>query len=173
MGKKTALLIGRYQPFHKGHLEVVKQILNECDELIIGIGSAQYSHTKENPFTAGERLEMIRAALDAENVPRDRYMIIPIQDLHNNSIWVHHIKAICPNFDVIYTRNPLATRLFQEGSIKVKAQPLFDRHIYSGTAIREEMIAGGDWEKFIPGASAKIIRKIGGIERLNSIVGED
>jgi nicotinamide-nucleotide adenylyltransferase len=173
MEKKTALLIGRYQPFHKGHLEVVKQILNESDELIIGIGSAQYSHTKDNPFTAGERLEMIRAALDAEGISRDRYWIIPIQDINNNSVWAHHIKAICPNFDVIYTRNPLATRLFKEGGIKVKAQPLFDRHIYSGTSIREEMIDSGDWEKFIPLASARVIKKIGGVERLKSIVGDD
>ncbi len=51
----TALLIGRFQPFHNGHLEVVKTISKKCDRMIIGIGSAQLSHTFENPFTAGER----------------------------------------------------------------------------------------------------------------------
>src|SRR3970040_1541422 len=51
-----ALWIGRFQPFHLGHLSMAKRILAEVDELVIGIGSAQYSHTPENPFTAGERL---------------------------------------------------------------------------------------------------------------------
>jgi nicotinamide-nucleotide adenylyltransferase len=42
---RDCLLIGRFQPFHKGHLQVVKTIARDCDDIIIGIGSAQYSHT--------------------------------------------------------------------------------------------------------------------------------
>ena len=54
--KKRGLLIGRMQPVHNGHIEIIKQILEEVDEIIIGIGSAQLSHELKNPFTAGERL---------------------------------------------------------------------------------------------------------------------
>ncbi|MBP7820288.1 MAG: adenylyltransferase/cytidyltransferase family protein, partial [Candidatus Methanofastidiosum sp.] len=50
-----ALYIGRFQPFHLGHLHVVKLILNSSKEIIIAIGSSQVSHTIQNPFTAGER----------------------------------------------------------------------------------------------------------------------
>ncbi len=57
------LLIGRFQPFHKGHLYVIGKIAEEVDEIIIGIGSAQKSHCLDNPFTAGERLMMIKKAL--------------------------------------------------------------------------------------------------------------
>ena len=42
--KKRGLLIGRMQPVHNGHIEIIKQILEEVDEIIIGIGSAQLSH---------------------------------------------------------------------------------------------------------------------------------
>ncbi|MEM3596417.1 MAG: adenylyltransferase/cytidyltransferase family protein, partial [Candidatus Bathyarchaeia archaeon] len=56
----VGLYVGRFQPFHLGHLEVVRSILNRADELIIAIGSSQYSHTRRNPFTAGERVTMIR-----------------------------------------------------------------------------------------------------------------
>ncbi|HIQ38838.1 MAG TPA: nicotinamide-nucleotide adenylyltransferase, partial [Methanothermococcus okinawensis] len=52
-------LIGRWQPFHKGHLSIIEEISKEVDELIIGIGSAQKSHTLNDPFTAGERIMMI------------------------------------------------------------------------------------------------------------------
>lgn len=48
---------GRFQPFHLGHLEVLKWGLNKVDELIVLVGSAQESHTLTNPFTAGERIE--------------------------------------------------------------------------------------------------------------------
>ncbi|MCK5309571.1 MAG: adenylyltransferase/cytidyltransferase family protein, partial [Thermoplasmata archaeon] len=49
------LIIGRFQPFHKGHFEVLKEIAGQVDKLIIGIGSADESYTFEDPFTAGER----------------------------------------------------------------------------------------------------------------------
>ena len=61
--KKRGLLIGRMQPVHNGHIEIIKQILEEVDEIIIGIGSAQLSHELKNPFTAGERLMMLNQAL--------------------------------------------------------------------------------------------------------------
>ncbi|HDH28034.1 MAG TPA: nicotinamide-nucleotide adenylyltransferase, partial [Euryarchaeota archaeon] len=50
-----ALLIGRFQPFHKGHLAVIKKILSEADELIIVVGSSQHRGAVENPFSADER----------------------------------------------------------------------------------------------------------------------
>ena len=57
--EKRGLFLGRFQPFHLGHLDVIKQALKMVDELVIVIGSAQYSHTFENPFTDSEREEMI------------------------------------------------------------------------------------------------------------------
>ncbi len=169
----TALLIGRYQPFHKGHLEVVKKILEECEVLVIGIGSAQYSHSRENPFTGGERLSMIAEALAEGKIPLHRYIIIPIPDINNNAAWVSHVKTYCPPFDVVYTRNPLSKRLFEEAGIKVKEQPLFDRHKYSGTAIRDKMIAGQEWESLVPKGVARVVKKISGVERLKSVIGND
>ncbi|MEM3766696.1 MAG: adenylyltransferase/cytidyltransferase family protein, partial [Candidatus Bathyarchaeia archaeon] len=32
---KRGLFVGRFQPFHKGHLHVIKEILSEVDELVI------------------------------------------------------------------------------------------------------------------------------------------
>ena len=57
------LMVGRFQPFHNGHLYLSNQILQECDELIIAIGSAQFNYIYKDPFTAGERVLMIHAAL--------------------------------------------------------------------------------------------------------------
>jgi len=54
-----ALFIGRFQPFHKGHLLFLKSIYTQYDKIIIGIGSSQYSNSLDNPFSYDERKMMI------------------------------------------------------------------------------------------------------------------
>ena len=73
------LFVGRFQPFHNGHLEAVKSILRECDEAVIAVGSSQKSHEPDNLFTVGERIEMIyeslkEAAIDPYVAIRDAYV---------------------------------------------------------------------------------------------------
>jgi len=72
-----ALFIGRFQPFHNGHAEVVRFLSKEYDEFIIGIGSAQSSHEIENPFTAKERTKMIKAFLKSEDIINFQICEIP------------------------------------------------------------------------------------------------
>ena len=74
----TALFIGRFQPFHNAHLEDIKNILKEADEIIIGIGSSQESNTKENPFSYEERKEMIEETLKADSIPN--FKVIEVQN---------------------------------------------------------------------------------------------
>jgi len=76
----AGLYVGRFQPFHLGHLEAVKHILHKIDELVIVVGSAQDSHTLENPFTAGERITMIRLALRAAKIDANRFTVLPLPD---------------------------------------------------------------------------------------------
>jgi len=158
------LFIGRFQPFHKGHLAMVKRILQDNDEVIIGIGSAQYSHTGENPFTAGERFEMIKRTLDAEGI-RD-YHIVPIPDTHVHSVWVSHVKSLVPPFDAVVTNSDLVVRLFREHGMKVLSPSLVSREKYSGTEVRRRMLKGGDWQSLVPSVVADYIKEIDGIERI-------
>ncbi len=159
-----AFLIGRFQPFHNGHLAMVKRILETNDEVIIGIGSAQYSHTGENPFTAGERYEMIKRALDAEGIAN--YHIVPIPDTHVHSVWVSHILSLVPHFDVVYSNSDLVVRLFREHGFKVLSPPLVDRKDLSGTQVRERILKAKDWTSLVPPAVAGYIKEIDGVERL-------
>ena len=106
----SALIIGRFQPFHKGHLSVIKMVAEKSDSIIIGIGSAQLSHTFENPFTAGERHLMISRALRHEGI--DNCYLVPIVDINQYSLWVAHVESMVPPFDTVYSNNPLTRRLF-------------------------------------------------------------
>lgn len=74
---KIGLYIGRFQPFHKGHLNVVEEALNHCDKLIIAIGSAQEFGTEKNPFSFELRKELISRSLWGKG---KRCIIIGIND---------------------------------------------------------------------------------------------
>ena len=65
---KRGLFIGRFQPFHLGHLQDIINALKEVDELVIGIGSSNEKHTKYNPFSVEERIEMIDLVLPNNNI---------------------------------------------------------------------------------------------------------
>jgi len=167
---RRALYLGRFQPYHLGHHQVLRQIANEVDEIIVGIGSAQKSHEIENPFTAGERVLMVSSALLEFNI---RHYVIPIEDIQRNSLWVSHVKSMVPPFDIAYTNNPLVIELLSEAGIEVKQSPLFKRNNYSGTEIRRRMLEGDKWEHFVPERVVEIIREIDGVKRLKTVSQSD
>ncbi len=163
------LYVGRFQPFHIGHLNAIKDIMKQVDELVIVIGSAQYSHTVNNPFTAGERLTMIHAALGEARMDRSVIWIVPVPDAHLHMLWVSAVEGYTPRFDVVYTNEPLTRRLFMEAGYRVKSIRLFDRKQYSSTRIREVMVRGTEWEKFVPKSVSAYIKEIDGINRLQDL----
>ena len=168
-----ALFVGRFQPFHKGHLKAVKDILGKVDELVIVVGSSQYSHTLDNPFTTGERITMIRRAMEKERVSPSKYWIIPVPDVHVHMIWVAQVVGYTPKFDVVYTNEPLTRRLFIEAGYNVEPVPFHKRKIYSSTEIRKRMLSGGDWKELAPESVSEFIKEIDGVGRLLDLAKKD
>ena len=167
---KRAFYIGRFQPYHYGHDAVIKSIAKEIDELVIGIGSAQRSHSTPDPFTAGERVLMISAALEDLEIP---HYIIPIEDVKYNSIWPAHVRSMTPPFELVYSNNPLVIQLFSDFNVKVKQSPMYQRAECSGTRIREKMLKDEDWEHLVPDKVVEIIKEINGIQRLKNVTRKD
>ena len=157
------------QPVHNGHMQIIKQILNEVDEIIIGIGSAQLSHELKDPFTAGERVVMVSQALAETNIDPSRYYIIPMQDINFNALWVSHVKLLTPPFSVIYSGNPLVKQLFSEEGYEVKQPPLYDRLNLSGNEVRRRILNDENWQELVPNATTEIINEINGVERLKNL----
>jgi nicotinamide-nucleotide adenylyltransferase len=146
---------------------LARKIVNEYGSLIIGIGSAQESHTLANPFTAGERQYMIQKALEADSI-HDFYLV-PIEDIHRNSLWVSHILSLTPPFDVAISANPLVKRLFLEAGKNVLEPQMKSRETYSGTEIRRKIINGEKWDDLVPGEVYKVIVEVDGIRRLKDL----
>lgn len=162
-----ALFIGRFQPFHKGHLKIIRNISKTYDKIIIGIGSSQYSHISENPFTSEERMEMINQTLVRNDIKN--YKIILIPDIHNPPKWIEHVKSIIRDFDVIITNNLFTKSLFLEKNYEVIDTPLYKKEIYSGKEIRKRIRNGEQWEDLVPEEVERYIKRINGIDRLKKI----
>ena len=166
MGTTRGFLIGRFQPFHNGHCRLVEEIATEVDELIVGIGSADDSHTIRNPFTAGERIMMITKTLESVEITT---YTVPIEDLDRNSVWVSHVESMSPRFEVAYSNNPLVIQLFIEAGVEVRQTTMFNRDDLKGSEIRELMIEGGDWQQYVPHAVVEVVDEINGIQRIRTI----
>ncbi|MCL2786592.1 MAG: nicotinamide-nucleotide adenylyltransferase [Methanomassiliicoccaceae archaeon] len=162
--ERDSLLIGRFQPLHYGHLEVMRKISAASENMTIGIGSAQYSHTVNNPFTAGERYRMIANTM--KEVGIDNAYIVPIEDLNRYSVWVSHVISMSPPFSIVYSNNTLTRRLFKEAGYEIKDSPMYNRHEYSGKEVRRRMLCDGDWRSLVPEAVAKVIDDIDGVGRI-------
>ena len=162
-----SLLIGRFQPFHKGHLQIIKDIYKQYEEIIIGIGSSQYNHTLNDPFTSDERKLMIDNSL--ENIDINNYIIALIPDIHNYSKWVDYVTSILPDFDVLITNNILIKDLFTKKEYYVKETPLFNKNKYSGKEIRRRIINDEPWDNLVPKPVFDIINYINGVKRLKRL----
>ncbi|MFZ2455661.1 MAG: nicotinamide-nucleotide adenylyltransferase [Candidatus Altiarchaeia archaeon] len=161
----TALIIGRFQPFHLGHLLLAQEAAKEADNLLICIGSSQESHTPNNPFTAEERRRMILSSV--KDLGR-KVSVFEVPDIGNNGRWVAHVEDIVPIFDVVYTNGELERSLFAKAGYRVHATGLFNREKYSGTEIRRRILAGVSWRHLVPGGTIAIMDEIKGTERIRS-----
>ena len=141
----TGLFIGRFQPFHKGHLATVRFALRKVDQLVIVVGSAQKSHEPKNPFTAGERIRMIKESLDSEKVDVGKILIIPIPDVDVHSLWTQQVDILVPKYDVVFANDPFTLMLFRERRVKTIEAPLVDRIKEINGVERVKTIAGHDW----------------------------
>ncbi len=168
-----ALFIGRFQPFHFGHLHAIETILTECDELILVVGSAQMSHQRDNPFTAGERIEMIRGALTESDIPPDRYMIIPIPDAPAHRVWVSAVESQTPRFDLVFSNQSLTRRLLIEAGYEVRSIALFQRGKFEASDIRRRILEGRDWSELVPSQVYRVVQEIDGENRIRDLAKSD
>ena len=100
MSKKydTLVLIGRFQPIHNAHLEIIKRATALCDQLVIVTGSAAQPRTYKNPFTSQERANMIKSATAGLSMS---ITVVPnIDTIYNDQAWAVRIQKIVS--DTVY-----------------------------------------------------------------------
>ncbi len=83
--------IGRFQPFHNAHLETIHIALQQSQQVILALGSAQHERNIKNPFLASEREQMIRS--NFSDTEQNRLAFVSIIDVFNDAKWVDQVKT--------------------------------------------------------------------------------
>lgn len=165
--------MGRFQPFHLGHFDIIKQALSECDEIIIAITSSQFNYLEKDPFTAGERIEMIHNSLKESDIDVSKCIVVGIENQFNIATWASYLKSALPKFDKVYSGNEYVSMLLNDSDIRVIHPKFLDREKYNATRIRKMIIDNEDWQKLVPQAVVKLITSIDGINRIKVISQSD
>jgi len=161
------LLIGRFQPFHLGHLDAVLFGLSRTENLFVGIGSSNKSNERKNPFSAEERTEMIISSIESSMI--DRLKIFDIPDVDNHEKWTFEIDQIVPKYDVVFSNDEFTKTLFEKRKIDVIPVVLKDREKFSGTNVRQLITDDKNWQDLVPRGARKVLDKINAIERLKNL----
>lgn len=147
---------------------MVRKILEEHSGVVFGVGSSQFEHTKENPFSFEERSRMIQSVMETEGI--GNYRIVPLEDFGDDELWVNNVRKLVPEFGLVYSNDPLTIRLFRERQYDVRVMPLVNRNSLSGTEVRKRMLESSDWQELVPEPVRDLLIEIGGAERMRKIV---
>jgi len=165
----TALFIGRFQPFHKGHLAAIKWILKKEGKISIVIGSNEHFLTKDNPFYFKERKKMIEKTLKKENIKN--FKIFGVHDYKNDIFWAEKILKITklnPEKVVVFTKNNWTAKSFKKIGVMVKPHPIFLNRL-SGTKVRNNMREGKKWKNLVSITVSDFLREINCEKRVKSL----
>ena len=163
----NGLLIGRFQPFHLGHLEALQFALSKVDKLWVGLGSSNKPVQKNNPFSAEERKQMILSSID--NTMKEKISIYFIPDLDNHVKWIDKIDTIVPKFDIIFSNDELTKHLYSKRSVQVIAIPFLNRNVLSGTNIRDLIISDQKWDNLVPQGTRNFLKNASAKDHLKNL----
>ncbi len=168
---KKGVVVGRFQPFHNGHLAYVRLALEQCDELYIGVTTPGKTATKyepankerfgksNNPFTYEERVAMMRLALKdtGEDLHRIHFVHFNPSDI---KAWHNAVPKDAVYFLLLLTKseeNKVAEMRAQ--GLKVQVLAIKYRREHAAQDIRERIKTGKDWQHLVPTAVAAYLCK--------------
>ncbi|MEL7475600.1 MAG: adenylyltransferase/cytidyltransferase family protein, partial [Cyanobacteria bacterium J06555_12] len=83
--------IGRFQPFHLGHLETVQVALETAKTVIIILGSHQVAPNIKNPWSAAVREQTILSCIEPDH--RERVQFVRVRDrLYSDNLWLTDVQ---------------------------------------------------------------------------------
>lgn len=175
---KNGVFYGRFQPFHKGHLNAVMMCLERCETLYIGIRIFETmmnfdltqikKSSEENPFTFEERMRMIKESLIDAKIDLKQVNIIPFP-LENPEKWYEFVPKDTVHFRIgVSDWDEERIRAFEKSGLKIVTLPIYEKNI-TAEKIRERIIQNKNWKDFVPSGSAKIIEEIDGTNRIKML----
>jgi cytidyltransferase-like protein len=135
------VVLGRFQPFHKGHALMIQEAEKVRLEnhpglkLIIAIGSSNRPETLRNPWSSSERSQMISCWLK-EEAGFDA-IIVSIPDIEDPPNWVNHAEKYHGSAGVFFSSDQYSCDLYSNSDWTVIHTPLIQRDNFEGWRVRE------------------------------------
>lgn len=161
---KVGLAVCRLQPLHKGHCLIINQMIQDCETVILGLGSTNKKPDRWDPFTPDVRMQMVR------NVYGDRIKIVPLVDIDakNKSEWVEYVLAKLAKLGMreptdYYTGSVSDSYWYTEHFTYTKTIQMVDRgknDIPAASELRTLIELGSrDWRNWVPKVNWRLIEE--------------
>src|SRR5438128_6461147 len=169
---KRGMIHGRFQPFHRGHLEYMRGAAERCDELWVGITNPDPARVKpeasdlarhlpeSNPYSYGERLLMVKAAARDLGLEADGVHVIPFP-VNEPELWPAYVPDGVTQFLRLFSEwgRTKLERMRDAGYDVVILNEGAEKQI-SGRDVRDAIRAGRHWGSPVPPGVAPWIRSL-------------
>ena len=157
---ETCLYIGKFQPFHKGHMRVIDLLRNSFRELIVGIGGVK----DESMFALEERVRML---FENTGIKNPSFLMDLSPEDPNYWDWGRYVLGEIGNVDIVATGNDYVREDFLRKGIPILWLPRYDG--IRSTIIRESIASGNlDWVKMVSKKTRAIIQDSAYYKRHNT-----
>ncbi|MEK7559421.1 MAG: adenylyltransferase/cytidyltransferase family protein [Patescibacteria group bacterium] len=158
MRYRIALVVGRFQPFHKGHLHLLKKSLVVSDKIIIAVGSSNVSD-ENNPLSYKTRVKMLEKVIIEEGLRGKILKIIPSPDDPSDDIWLQKLLKNAGKFDIVVGNNDWTNDILEKAGFKILKIKFLNRKTYQGVIIRELFRKNKKWQNRVPKYLTDFIQK--------------
>lgn len=142
------VMIGRFQPFHNGHLQILTKALEMSENVIILLGSAESARNIKNPFSDTERYVMIAESVEEAGLDCSRIQITRVWDnLYNLNAWIKEVQEVVDDNTALGSKIGIIGHMRDKSSFYLEKFPQWGNYVEVGemannlnaTSIREHM----------------------------------
>lgn len=156
------VFIGRFQPFHLAHMQTIEIALQQSQNVILALGSAQSERNIKNPFLAVEREQMILSNFSEQNQKRIHF--VHVVDVYNDEKWVKQVKDLVNGIIQPDAKVGLIGHFKDESSYYLRLFPEWQmveleslKNSISATPMREAYYRGEIQTEFFPDGTIRFL----------------
>lgn len=155
MNRDKAIVIGRFQPPHKGHVYLFEKALKFAEKLTIVVGSSNVEDPDvdrdKNPLTYAQREKMLRKIIQKQDWADRVRSIVPLPDIiGDDAAWLQQLESQVGDFNIAVGNNDWVNGILRDAGYSTVEVPLLQREEYQGTVIRDRIRQGREWEELVP-----------------------
>ncbi len=148
----SAFVLGRFQPLHLGHIDLIRGALNAAEKVLVIIGSANEAISLKNPFDYKFREVSVYSAF-AKQIHEGRLVIDGLEDYpYNSDVWNRRLNEVVSKHlhdPVFYTYGKDAATTAYIGDVKYEKVFHEPKYSYNATDIRKDFFSNPDTLKYI------------------------